>query len=227
MEMCCWLREFENFLMDLASEPKAARTLLERLVELKAAYWRRALREVGNCVDAVNEADDLASQTSLLLSPRTYRDVLKPLHRELFATIKEVAPSVKIIYHSCGAIRELIPDLIEIGVDVLNPVQLAAVGMDPFELKREFGHDLCFWGGGIDAQKMLGGGNPEAIADHVRRNINALAPGGGWVFSPDHILQANVPAADILLMWETLQASNRYASFDSCERRLNSAAAGG
>jgi uroporphyrinogen decarboxylase len=214
MEVSSWLRGFESFFMDLVAEPKAARMVLERVVELKAAYWERARREVGDCVDAVNEADDLASQSALIFSPQTYRDAIKPLHKELFAAIKRAAPHVKIIFHSCGAVRQLIPDLIDIGVDVLNPVQLGAVGMNPFELKREFGRDICFWGGGVDAQNVLGGGSPAAIAERVRRNIEALAPGGGWVFSPDHIVQADVPPDNLLAMWDALQDLNRYPSCD-------------
>jgi uroporphyrinogen decarboxylase len=139
-----------------------------------------------------------------------YRRFIKPRHRELFARMKRAAPHVKIAFHSCGAIRPLIPDLIEIGVDILNPVQISAPGMDPHELKREFGGSVCFWGGGVDTQSVLCRGTPPVVRDHVRRNIETLAPGGGFVFTPVHITQADVPPENFMAMWETLQEYGEY-----------------
>ncbi len=211
VEMYSWLRGFDRFYIDLATEPRNVHRFLSRIVELKAAYWERALQLVGDCVDAVNEADDLAGQDGLLLSPQTYRKLIKPYHRALCAAIRRVAPHVFILFHSCGAIRPLIPDLIEIGVDILNPVQVSARGMDPHELKNEFGRDLCFWGGGIDAQAVLGSGPLSRIKDDVRRNIETLAPGGGFVFAPTHIIQADVPPENVLAMWEALQQYGAYS----------------
>jgi uroporphyrinogen decarboxylase len=170
-------------------------------VEWKSAYWERALRDVGDLVDVVVEADDLGGQQSLLLSPKTYRRLIKPRHQRLFGFIKKQAP-VKVFYHSCGAIRPLIGDLIEAGIDILNPVQVSAAGMDPRELKREFGRDLVFWGGGVDTQQVLGTGNPQQVRDDVQRNVEALAPGGGFVFAAVHDIQANVPPENIMAMWE-------------------------
>jgi uroporphyrinogen decarboxylase len=141
----------------------------------------------------------------LLLSPRSYRQLIKPRHRELFAAIKRAAPHVKVFFHSCGAIRPLIPDLIEIGVDILNPVQLGARGMDGRELKREFGKDLVFWGGGIDTQQTLVKGTREQIRAEVRRNIEALAPGGGFVFAAQHVIQPDVPPENFMTMWEAVR----------------------
>jgi len=210
-EMYSWLRGFDRFYMDLATEPGIVARFLDKMVELKATYWERALAEVGEYVDAVNEADDVAGQDGLLMSPATYRQLIKPYHRALFAAIKKSAPHVKILFHSCGAVRPLIPDFIEIGVDILNPIQISAKGMDPYELKREFGKGICFWGGGVDTQHVLGSGPPQRIRDDVRRNIDALAPGGGFVFGPTHIIQANVPPENLMTMWETLQEYGVYS----------------
>ncbi|MCL5995841.1 MAG: hypothetical protein M1546_07265 [Chloroflexi bacterium] len=206
VEMYAWLRGYELFYTDLATEPKIVAQFLDKMVELKATYWQHALAQVGDCVDAVNEADDMAGQTGLLFSPNTYRHLIKPYHRKLFAAIKQAAPQVHLLFHSCGAIRPLVGDLIEIGVDILNPVQITAKGMDPFELKREFGRDIVFWGGGVDAQQVLGTGPAQKIRDDVRRNIEALAPGGGFVFAPTHIIQPETPPENIMVMWETFQA---------------------
>ena len=135
------MRGFEDGYMDLAAEPGRARQVMERILEIKLAYWDRVLRELGDLVDVVGEADDLGGQDRTLFSPATYRSIVKPLQRELFSFIR-ARTSARIFLHSCGAIRELIPDLIEIGVDILNPVQVSATGMDGAELKREFGRDL-------------------------------------------------------------------------------------
>jgi uroporphyrinogen decarboxylase len=200
-EVYSWLRGYEEYYIDLARNQNWVAYMLDRLVDFKCAFWERALSEIGDLVDVVIEADDLGGQHSLLMSPKTYRQVIKPRHSRLFAFIKEQAP-VRIFYHTCGAVRALIPDLIDAGIDILNPVQLSAAGMDPNELKREFGKDLVFWGGGVDTQRVLGTGTVEEIGEHVRRSIEALAPGGGFVFAAVHDIQANVPPENIMAMWE-------------------------
>jgi len=210
VETYSWLRGYARYYMDLAAEVATAELFLDKMVELKATYWERALAEAGEYVDVVSETDDVAGQQGLLISAETYRRLIKPRHRELFARIKKAAPHVKVYLHSCGAVRPLIPDFIEIGVDVLNPLQLSAEGMDPFELKSEFGGDIAFWGGGVDAQQVLGRGTPLEVGDNVRRSIDALAPGGGFVFAADHIVQANVPPENFMAMWQTLQKCGAY-----------------
>jgi len=130
-----------------------------------------------------------------------YRKYLKPRHKRLFAFIKERCGNAKLFLHSCGAIRELIPDLIEVGVDILNPVQVSAEGMgDTAALKRDFGDALTFWGGGIDTQKVLPSGTPEEVREEVRRRVGDLAPGGGFVFATVHNIQGDVPVANIEAM---------------------------
>ena len=205
MEMAIWLRGYERFYMDLALQPEVCRFFLDKIGELKIAYWRRAMELAGDYIDAVNEADDLAGQNSLLMSANMYRQVVKPAHQRLLRGIKEAAAKVKIIFHSCGAVREIIPDLIEIGVDILNPIQTSAKDMAAEELKSEFGQNLCFWGGGIDTQHVLLEGNAQQITEHVRSNIKTLGRGGGFVFGPTHVYQADVPPEKFMVMWETVQ----------------------
>lgn len=208
-EVCSWMRGYEEYYVDLARHKDWVGAMLDRLVEFKSAYWARALAELGDLVDVVVEADDLAGQHALLMSPRTYRQVIKPRHQRLFSFIKTQAP-VKVFFHSCGAVRPLIPDLIEAGIDILNPVQISAADMDLRQLKREFGRDLVFWGGGVDTQGVLGTATPPEVKDHVRQNIEALAPGGGFVFATVHDIQANVPPENIVSMWEACQEYGLY-----------------
>ena len=208
-EVYSWLRGYEQYYIDLALNKTYVAYMLDRLVDFKCAFWERALQEVGDLVDVVIEADDLAGQRSLLMSPATYRTLIKPRHQRLFTFIKEQAP-VKLLFHSCGAVRPLIPDLIDAGIDILNPVQISAAGMDLVELKQEFGRDLVFWGGGVDTQGVLTRGTPEDVAEDVRRNIEALAPGGGFVFAAVHDIQADVPPENIMAMWGAWQRFGGY-----------------
>ena len=193
------LRGFEEGYMDLASEPARARRVMERILEVKLAYWSRLLPELAGVVDVVGEADDLGGQDRTLFAPATYRALIKPLHRELFAFL-HARTDARVFFHTCGAVRELIPDLIEIGVDVLNPVQVSAAGMDTASLKREFGRDLVFWGGGVDTQRVLGSGTSADVGSEVRRRVADLAPGGGFVFAAVHNVQPNVPPENVLAM---------------------------
>jgi uroporphyrinogen decarboxylase len=193
------LRGFEDGYMDLAGDPTRARRLMERILEVKLEYWSTILPQVAGAVDVVGEADDLGGQDRTLFSPATYRRLVKPLHRELFAFL-HAHTDARVYFHSCGAVRELIPDLIEIGVDVLNPVQVSAAGMDSASLKREFGRDLVFWGGGVDTQRVLGSGTQDEVRAEVRRRVGDLAPGGGFVFAAVHNIQPNVPPENVLAM---------------------------
>ncbi len=209
MEMAAWMRGFANYFADFANNDKLLVALMRKVMELKKAYWEKALAAVGDNIDAVNEADDFAGQFRMLISPATYRRLVKPLHRELFDFI-HARTKAKLFFHSCGSIRPVIPDLIEIGVDILNPVQVSATGMDSGELKREFGKDITFWGGGVDTQRVLGDGTPEQVRADTRRRIADLAPGGGFVFATVHNIQGNVPPENIMAMWETLQEYGIY-----------------
>ncbi len=210
-ELALWMRGFENFFMDLALNPGFAESLLDIILENKMRYWQRALQEVGENVLIVSEADDLATQEGLLISKEMYRKFISPRHKKLFDFIKKNAASkIYIFYHSCGAVKELIPDLIEEGVDILNPVQVNARGMDTAELKKTFGQELTFWGGGVDTQRVLPYGTPDEVKDEVKKRIEELAPGGGFVFNPVHNVQGDVSPENYMAMWEALQKYGIY-----------------
>ena len=209
MEMAAWLRGYEDYYMDFAANPKLLAYLFDKMVELKMAYWEKALAEGGSYVSAVVEADDMAGQEGMLISLRAYRSLAKPRHKRLFEFIK-ARTKAKVFFHSCGAVRTVIPDLIDAGIDVLNPVQVSAAGMDSADLKHEFGRDLTFWGGAVDPQNVLGTGTPEAVRLDARRHIEDLAPGGGFVFAPVHNIQSNVPPENVAAMWQAFRECGGY-----------------
>ncbi|MFA6107177.1 MAG: uroporphyrinogen decarboxylase family protein [Candidatus Latescibacterota bacterium] len=211
LEMGQWLRGYEGFFCDLAADRALAEALCERILELKLAYWERALELLGDLVDVVQEGDDYGGQRGLQVSPEVWRAVFKPRLGRLLAAIKRRAPGASIFFHSCGSIAEILPDLVEVGVEALNPVQVAATGMDSRELKARYGSALTFWGGGIDTQRVLPGGTPAQVRDEVRRRIDDLAPGGGFVFAAVHNVQADVPPANLLAMRAALEEFGRYA----------------
>lgn len=200
----------ENLLMLMSVDEQRAGVLFDKLLELKLAYWETALDEVGDLVDVVTYADDYGTQYSQLISPAMFRKQLKPRVRQVFELQAALAPHAKRFFHSDGNVRPLIPDFIEIGVAILNPLQTTATGMDPVELKREYGKDLVFWGAGVDTQGILPTGSPQEVKEDVRRNIEALAPGGGYVFNTVHNIQADVPPENVLAMWEALQEYGVY-----------------
>ena len=209
-EMAQRLRGTEGFLIDLLSDRKGAEALLDRLVQCKLDFWRMALPRLRGLVDVVSEADDYGTQSSQLISPRLFREVFKPRLKVVFDCIHELAPEAKLFFHSCGSIREILPDLIEIGVDIINPVHVRAAGMEPAALKRDFGAALVFWGGGVDTQGVLPYGTPAEVEEDVRANLEALMPGGGYVFNTIHNIQADVPPENIMAMWRALQRYGHY-----------------
>jgi uroporphyrinogen decarboxylase len=202
----------QELLILMATDEALAGALFDKLLELKLAFWEMALPHMGDLVDVVAYADDYGTQQSQLISPTMFRKQLKPRVQILFERIKQLAPHTKQFFHSCGSVRPLIPDYIEIGTEILNPVHIRAQGMDPAALKRDFGKDIVFWGGGIDTQAVLPHGSPQAVKDDVRRNIEALAPGGGYVFNTVHNIQADVPPENVIAMWEALQEYGVYGS---------------
>jgi uroporphyrinogen decarboxylase len=203
------LRGFENFLADLLAEPRFAEAVIQGVADYQIALYDRILAEVGPYVDVVMVAEDLGTQGGPMVSPETYRRMIKPAQKRFWQFVKS-RTDAKLFLHSCGAIRAFIPDLIDIGVDILNPVQVAADGMDPKGLKAEFGKDLTFWGGGCDTQKVLTFGTPREVEAEVRRRIGELAPGGGFVFNQIHNVQPRVPAENIVRMLDTALEYGRY-----------------
>jgi uroporphyrinogen decarboxylase len=210
LEMACRLRGTEDFLLDLVSDPVNAGLLLDKILELKIRYWDAVLGELHGWVDVAAEGDDYGTQQSQIISHAMYRDALHPRLAVLVGFIKKKEPGIRVFFHSCGNVREFLPDFIGMGIDILNPVHVAARGMDPVALKRDFGKDIVFWGGGIDTQTLLPFGTPEAVRQGVRRNIEALAPGGGFVFNTVHNIQADVPPQNIVAMVEAL---HRYGAY--------------
>ena len=204
------MRGYTDFYGDLGSNPSMACRLMDRITDLKIDFWDMALEKIGDLIDVIVELDDLGGQDGTLVSPEMYRKLVKPRHRRLFSFIKRKAPNSYLFLHSDGSIYDIIPDMIEVGVDILNPVQLSAARMDSAKLKKEVGDSLSFWGGGVDTQNILGKATPVDVRNEVRRRIDDLAPGGGYVFAAVHNVQADVPPENFLAMWETLQNHKRY-----------------
>ena len=208
-EMHFRMRGYEDGYMDMALNPDLARTLMRKITDLKLAYWEKVLDEIGPDIDIAAEADDLGAQHAPLFSPAAYRDIVKPLHKEIIDLIKSRS-NAKFFLHSCGAIKELIPDLIDIGVDALNPVQVSAEGMETAQLKAEFGSEITFWGGTVDPQKTLARGTPQEVREETIRRIADLKPGGGFVIASIHNMQAQVPVENIVAFWEAVEEAGTY-----------------
>jgi len=209
-EVCWYMRGLERWLMDMVEQPEFCRAMLEQTSRYWLDFFRVFLDEVGDLVDVIMIGDDLAGQKGPLFRPAFYREVVHPLQRQIPEYI-HTRTDAKVWYHTCGACQEYIPDLIAGGVDVLNPVQISAKGMDPAWLKREFGDRLSFWGGAIDSQHVLPSASPEEVREHVRRNVEMLKPGGGYVFNSVHNIQAGVPAENIVAMYEAAYEFGFYA----------------
>jgi uroporphyrinogen decarboxylase len=201
----------QNFLMALVSEPAFADRLMETITDIYIESCNRYLDQVGPFIQVFTYWDDLASQNGWMINPALYRKLIKPKQKRLVEAIKKKT-AAKLFYHSCGATRGLIPDLIEIGFDILNPVQVSAKDMDTRELKKTFGQDIVFWGGGIDTQHVLPFGKPQEVADEVKRRIDDLAPGGGFVFAAVHNIQAFVPPENIITAFDTALQYGRIRS---------------
>jgi len=209
-EMSQRIRGMQNALTDPMLYPETSDRLYGTLAGLKIAFWEMALGELGDVVDVVVENDDYGTQQSQLISFEQYDRTLRPHVERVFAAIKRAAPGAKLFFHSCGNVRPFLPGLIEAGVDILNPVHVSAEGMAPAALKRDFGDAIVFWGGGVETQHVLPEGTPEEVRENVRRNLEALAPGGGYVFNTVHNIQSEVPPENIVAMWEALQEFGRY-----------------
>lgn len=203
-EMAQRIVGMENLLVMMASNKTLAIGLFDRLAELKLAFWEMALPQLADVVDVISQADDYGTQLSQIISPRMFREQLKPRWKIIFDRLRVLAPNSRRFFHSCGNVRPLLPDYIELGVEILNPVHVRAAGMEPAALKHDFGDALVFWGGGVDTQGVLPNGTPQEVKDDVRRNIEALAPGGGFVFNTVHNIQPDVPAENLAALYEAL-----------------------
>ena len=172
--------------------------LLDQTLKFWMDWFQGFLDEVGDLVDVIMIGDDLAGQAGPLFRPDFYRRVVKPRQKRLVQYIRS-RTKAKIWYHTCGACMTYVPDLIDNGIDIINPVQISAKNMSPQDLKSKFGGRLVFWGGAIDAQHVLPSATPDVVRDHVRRNLEIWKPGGGYVFNNVHNIQADIPAENIWL----------------------------
>ncbi len=194
-----YLCSMDQFLADLLINSRKTLALLDKLVETHLANLEKILPVIDGTVDIIQMGDDLGTQNALQVSPRLYREVFKPRQKLIFDAVRRRS-RLRLFLHSCGAIADILPDLIEIGVEIINPVQTSARGMDPARLKKEFGKDLTFWGGGCDTQRVLPLQSAAEIRDHVRERIDILAPGGGFVFTQVHNIMPHVPPPNIEAM---------------------------
>jgi uroporphyrinogen decarboxylase len=200
-EYCWYLRGLERWFIDMIEQPELCELLLDKMLEYWKAFYTGFLTRAGDLVDVVMIGDDLAGQSGPLFSPDFYRSVVKPRHRALVSHIKSLT-TAKIWYHTCGSVVRIIPDLIDNGIDILNPVQISAANMDPKMLKHQYGDRLVFWGGGIDTQHVLSFASPQQITEHVRRNLEIFKPGGAYVFNSIHNIQADVPPENVEAMFD-------------------------
>jgi len=202
-----FLRRMDNFLMDLVAQPGRVEALLDALMAIHLATLDRVCRAVGDTADVLRFGDDLGMMSGPLMSPATYRRLFKPRHALLNDFVRKNS-SMKTLLHSCGSIISLLPDLIDAGYDVINPVQTNAAGMDPVRLKREFGRDIAFWGGGCETAGLLDRASPERVREHVLKRLEILAPGGGFIFNTVHNILPEVPAENILAAFDAVREFN-------------------
>jgi uroporphyrinogen decarboxylase len=208
-EICWYMRGLERWYMDTVENPDFCATLLDRTLAFWMGYYTEFMKEIGDLVDVVMIGDDIGGQMGPLFSPDFYRRVVKPRQKTLVQHIKSLT-NARIWYHTCGSVVPLIGDLIDNGIDILNPVQVSAANMDPRDLKQRYGDRLTFWGGGIDTQHVLGFGTPEDVRKDVRKNVAALKPGGGYVFNSVHNIQAGVPPENIVAMFDAAYEHGLY-----------------
>jgi uroporphyrinogen decarboxylase len=200
-EICWYMRGLEQWFCDMIAEPEFCEALIDQTKKFWLDWFKGFLDEVGDVVDVIMIGDDLAGQSGPLFNPEFYRRVVKPRQKAVAQYIRS-RTKAKIWYHTCGACMEYIPDLRDNGVDILNPVQISAKGMDPVMLKNKFGKQMVFWGGAIDSQHVLPSAKPEKVREDVKKNLEVWKPGGGYVFNNVHNIQAGVPAENIVALYD-------------------------
>lgn len=204
-ELPQWLFRMDHYLMSLAAEPEACLRLSERLCQIYLARLEAWLGAVGPSIDVILFGDDLGGQNGPLISREAYRRLFQPFHQRLFRRAKELA-NVKVQLHCCGGVEPLLGDLIDAGLDAINPVQITCRGMAPEHLKQAYGDRLAFWGGGCDTRHVLAHGTPAEVRDNVRRLVGVFAPGGGFVFQQVHNILADVPPENVAAMFDAVRA---------------------
>ena len=197
-------RGSEQFFVDLALEPKNAEILLDKVNECAISFLEKCMEKIKGLVDGVYVGDDFGTQNGLAISPSMWRKYIKPRYKKLVSVVKKYG--LKYCHHSCGGVRQIIPDMIELGFDVLNPVQPLAFGMDPYALGEEFGKDIAFYGG-IDEQKTLPNGSVEDVKSEVFHRIKTLGKYGGYIVAPSHAFQPDTPMENVIAVYETVQGN--------------------
>ncbi|MHA1958931.1 MAG: uroporphyrinogen decarboxylase family protein [Candidatus Thorarchaeota archaeon] len=210
-EICAhYLRGFEPFLLDLAARKELAEAMMDKALEYAMDMNRVFLDNVGDYLDIIQVGDDLGHQHGLLMSPKMYRDMIKGRHKKIYGDIHKRAPHVKMLYHSCGAVEPMIDDLIEVGVDILNPIQPLAKGMESKGLKKKYGDRLVFHGG-IDLQEAMSSvGSIDDLKAEVDTRIEALAPDGGYILAPAHNIQPDSTPEKILTLYDYAKEKGTY-----------------
>jgi uroporphyrinogen decarboxylase len=207
LEFGQFLYRNDNFFMVLAGEPERAHRFLDKLVEMHLRNLDGFLSAVGEFIDVILFGDDLGMQSGPQVSPAMYREYFQPRERAMWQLVKQRAPHLKIMLHCCGGVRELLPGLIDAGLDAINPVQITCRGMETAGLKRDFGSRLTFWGGGCDTRDVLIKGTPAQVTEHVRKQVKLWQPGGGFVFQQVHNILADVPPANIVAMYDAVMGT--------------------
>ena len=202
-EQACILRGYQDFLVDLHWNPKFAEYLLDKITELDVALWETFLGEVGDYIQIAAQGDDVGMQDRMYVKPDMYRKFVRPRQQKLFDSI-HANSAAKVFYHTCGSVYPVIGDFIDMGVEILNPVQRGAAQMDIVTLKREFGSDITFFGGGIDVQYTLSFASLKELEDDVKRTLDIMAPGGGFVFVPSHNIQADIEPERVDTVYQTV-----------------------
>jgi uroporphyrinogen decarboxylase len=208
-ETCWYMRGLERWFTDMIENPAFCEALLDKMLAFWMDYYDVFLAEIGDLVDVVMIGDDIGGQAGPLFNPIFYREIVKPRQKRLVQHIKSLT-SAKVWYHTCGSVMNYIPDLLDNGIDILNPVQISAANMAQRELKARYGDRLVFWGGGIDTQHVLPFAPPDEIRQHVRENIEIFKPGGGYVFNNVHNIQAGVPAENIVALFDAAREFGFY-----------------
>ncbi len=203
-----FLRRMDNFMMDVYTERDSVRAFLDAIMQQHMATLGKVCEAVGDCCDILRFGDDLGMDSGPFMSPAAYRELFKPHHARLCDYVHRNS-GMKTFLHSCGSIRELLPDLIEAGYDVINPVQTNCRGMEPSALKRDFGRDICFWGGGCDTRAVLNRASPDEVRRHVLKRLEIFAPGGGFVFNSIHNILPEVPPPNIVAMFDAVAEFNK------------------
>ena len=208
LDICPYLRGFEKFFMDFYLEPTFAHALIEKVTDIIIDLYLYYLKPIGHALSWVELSSDHGMQDRPLISREIYRKFFKAPYKRLFDAIRTAAPRARLFMHCCGSVRELIPEFIDIGLDILNALQPRAAGMNSFELKREFGNDLIFHGG-LDIQGGINGSMEEAVRE-AKTRLSAFAPGGGYIFAPANHFMEDVPIDNFFAIYETARTYGRY-----------------